>query len=127
MATLDRRIADLLTLRDDLGHLRVEGARRPRDQGASGRCVCYLVTAYRDDGSVAIERQEADALVCYCFRYTLGAIQQGDETERAAILADIVEGTRQGQCACTLRNPHGSCCLGNVRRLMRVDAPTIRP
>jgi hypothetical protein len=65
-----------------------------------------------------------DVLVCYCFGYTLGAMQQGDEAERAAILADIVAGTRQGQCACTLRNPQGGCCLGNVRRLMRVDVPT---
>jgi DNA-binding transcriptional MerR regulator len=59
LATLDRRIADLLALRDDLRYLRAEGERRPRDQGASGQCVCYLVTAYRDGGAVAIERQEA--------------------------------------------------------------------
>lgn len=59
LATLDRRIADLLTLRDDLRHLRAEGERRPRDRGESGQCVCYLVTAYRDGGAVAIERQEA--------------------------------------------------------------------
>lgn len=64
-----------------------------------------------------------DVLVCYCFGYTLGVIRHGDEAERAAILADIVAGMRQGQCACTLRNPQGSCCLGNVRRLMRSDAP----
>ncbi len=58
LATLDQRIANLLALRDDLRHLRVEGERRPRDQGTSGQCVCYLVTAYRDAGTVAIERQE---------------------------------------------------------------------
>ncbi|HMQ32082.1 MAG TPA: heavy metal-responsive transcriptional regulator [Chloroflexaceae bacterium] len=58
LATLDRRIADLLALRDDLRHLCAEGEQRPRDQGESGQCVCYLVTAYRDGGSVAIERQE---------------------------------------------------------------------
>lgn len=62
-----------------------------------------------------------DVPVCYCFGYTLGVIQRGGEAERAAILADIVTGTRQGQCACTLRNPQGGCCLGNVRRLMRRD------
>lgn len=58
LATLDRRIADLLALRQDLRRLRAEGERRPRDQGVSGQCVCYLITAYRDDGAVAIERQE---------------------------------------------------------------------
>lgn len=59
LATLDRRIADLLGLREDLRALRVEGEQRPRDQGASGECVCYLVTAYGHGASVAIERQEA--------------------------------------------------------------------
>jgi hypothetical protein len=29
------------------------------------------------------------------------------------------KGTRQGQYACDLRNPQGSCCLGNARRLMQ--------
>lgn len=65
-----------------------------------------------------------DVPVCYCFGYTLGVIQRGGEAERAAILADIVTGTRQGQCACRLRNPQGSCCLGNVRQLMQVDGST---
>lgn len=58
ITTLDRRIADLLALREDLRHLRREGEHRPRDRGESGQCVCYLVTAYRDSGAVAIQRQE---------------------------------------------------------------------
>ena len=58
LVSLDRRIADLLALREDLRALRAEGERRPRDMGASGQCVCYLVTAYRDGESVAIQRQE---------------------------------------------------------------------
>lgn len=64
-----------------------------------------------------------DVLVCYCFRYSLGTLQRSDGAGRAAILADIIAGTRQGQCACELRNPQGSCCLGNVRRLLRGDEP----
>ena len=67
----------------------------------------------------------ADVLVCYCFRVSRGQFQQGSGAERSAILADIVAGTRQGQCACELRNPQGSCCLGNVRRLLRVDEPIV--
>lgn len=64
-----------------------------------------------------------NVLVCYCFRYSLRRLQWSDGAERAAILADIIAGTRQGQCACELRNPQGSCCLGNVRRLLRDDEP----
>jgi DNA-binding transcriptional MerR regulator len=60
LVSLDQRIADLLALREDLRALRAEGERRPRDMGASGECVCYLVTAYRGSGSVAIQRQEVD-------------------------------------------------------------------
>lgn len=58
LIALDRRIADLFALREDLCHLRTEGERRPRDQGVSGQCVCYLVTAYRDSRTIAIEHQE---------------------------------------------------------------------
>ncbi len=61
----------------------------------------------------------SDVLVCYCFRYQVGVVQESDVTQRAAILADIIAGTQHGQCACTIRNPQGSCCLGNVRRLLR--------
>lgn len=64
-----------------------------------------------------------DVLVCHCFRYGLGTLQRSDAAGRAAILADIIAGTRQGLCACELRNPQGSCCLGNVRRLLGADKP----
>lgn len=67
----------------------------------------------------------ADVPVCYCFRFSRGLLEQGSDAERSAILAEIVAGTRQGQCACELRNPQGSCCLGNVRRLLRVDEPIV--
>jgi len=60
LSTLDRRIADLVALREDLRHLRIEGAQRPRDQGESGQCVCSHVTAYRESGAVASEHQEGD-------------------------------------------------------------------
>jgi hypothetical protein len=56
------------------------------------------------------------ALVCYCFQHTLGAIQAADAHTRAQIVADITAGVQAGQCACDLRNPQGSCCLGNVRQ-----------
>jgi hypothetical protein len=62
---------------------------------------------------------DCDVLVCYCFRYSRGALQRTDSLGRAAILADVVTGTQQGQCACEVRNPQGSCCLGNLRRLAR--------
>lgn len=62
---------------------------------------------------------DPDVLVCYCFRYTRGDLQRGDSARRDSILADVIAGTQQGQCACEIRNPQGSCCLGNLRHLAR--------
>ncbi|GAB4577434.1 MAG: copper chaperone Copz family protein [Anaerolineales bacterium] len=63
---------------------------------------------------------EAEAVwVCYCFRYTVGDVRAASPKIRAAILNDINTGINTGQCACDLRNPQGSCCLGNVRGLIQ--------
>lgn len=59
------------------------------------------------------------ALVCYCFQHTLGAIQAADAYTRTQIVADIAAGVQASQCACDLRNPQGSCCLGNVRKVVQ--------
>ena len=57
--------------------------------------------------------------ICYCFRHTIGKLRTASSAERAAILEDINNGIRDGQCACDLRNPQGSCCLGNVQTMLR--------
>lgn len=56
-----------------------------------------------------------EVFVCYCFRHTVGEIRSMPQTNRAALLNDIDAGIQADQCACDLRNPQGSCCLGNVR------------
>lgn len=69
------------------------------------------------------EPESDDVLVCYCFRHTVRDIRAVSSESRKAILEDINKGINVGQCACDLRNPQGSCCLGNVRGLIkRVDA-----
>ena len=60
-----------------------------------------------------------DVFVCYCFRHTSGEIHTASEEARLAILEDINAGIEADQCACDLRNPQGSCCLGNVRRMLQ--------
>ncbi len=57
--------------------------------------------------------------LCYCFGYTVGAVRAMPRTQRAAIIDDINTGIQAGQCACDLRNPQGSCCLGNVREAIK--------
>ncbi len=65
------------------------------------------------------EPDAEDVFVCYCFRHTVGEIRASSPESRIAILDDINTGIQSDQCACDLRNPQGSCCLGNVRGLMR--------
>ena len=58
--------------------------------------------------------------VCYCFRHSPSTI-------RAELLAagqstaveEINQGIKADQCACEIRNPQGSCCLGIVRAVVK--------
>jgi len=58
LTDVDRRIADLLTLRDSLRQLQSEGAILPLDDVQGEHCVCYLLKEYRDTGHVTIQRGE---------------------------------------------------------------------
>jgi hypothetical protein len=62
-----------------------------------------------------------DVFICYCFRHTPGNIRaEQDITGDTTIIEAINAGIRNGQCACDIRNPQGSCCLGNVNAFIRL-------
>jgi hypothetical protein len=65
------------------------------------------------------EPEAAQVQVCYCFDYRAGTLRAASTAERDLIVAEINAGIQAGQCACDLRNPQGSCCLGNVRAFGR--------
>lgn len=65
------------------------------------------------------EPEAEDVLICYCFRHTIGELRSAAREERSAIVDNINAGINAGQCACDLRNPQGSCCLGNVRGMIK--------
>lgn len=65
------------------------------------------------------ESENDDTLVCYCFQHKIGDLRTVSPEEREAIIDDINKGIQAGQCACDLRNPQGSCCLGNVHGLIK--------
>ncbi|MBL8163057.1 MAG: hypothetical protein JNJ61_13815 [Anaerolineae bacterium] len=90
------------------------------------------VVYFAEDGSHTFEIQDVrervfqkemenrSVFVCYCFRYTVGDIQEeGATVDNSQIVAAINEGIRAGQCACDWRNPQGDCCLGNVVALIK--------
>ena len=65
------------------------------------------------------EPEVQDVFICYCFRYTVGNLRASSPENRIVIVDDINTGINAGQCACDLRNPQGSCCLGNVRGMIK--------
>jgi len=67
------------------------------------------------------EPTASDMKVCYCFQHTVGDIQNSSGDEQKAMLDDINAGIKADQCACDLRNPQGSCCLGNVRAVIQTS------
>jgi hypothetical protein len=65
-------------------------------------------------------RMDEAVLVCYCFQHTLGSIRaEFARTGKSTVLEQINAGIQAGQCACDIRNPQGTCCLGNVRALVQ--------
>jgi Zinc binding domain len=60
-----------------------------------------------------------DVFICYCFCHTVGDLRAVSSEDRIAIVDDINTGINAGQCACDLRNPQGSCCLGNVHSVIK--------
>lgn len=58
--------------------------------------------------------------VCYCFGWTPSRIRKEiEETGTSTAVAAITEHVRAGRCGCEVNNPQGSCCLGNVNRVVR--------
>ncbi len=55
---IDRRIADLLALRESLKELHRQGKFLPRDDVQCEHCICYLLKTYRDSGHLEIQRGE---------------------------------------------------------------------
>jgi copper chaperone CopZ len=69
-----------------------------------------------------------DRLVCYCFRHTVQKIEeQVRATGTSSVLADIKSQCAQGLDDCARNNPQGSCCLGNVRRVIKEDQARFGP
>lgn len=56
--------------------------------------------------SVGIKDATEDALTCYCYGVSRAMLKADP-----GIKAFVTEQTRNGSCACEMRNPSGKCCL----------------
>lgn len=110
-------------------------ARRSEGAGTDHFRFCRTrdcdVVWYRPEGGVAYglsdvsvrvgqKETSADRPVCYCFDFTAADVQ--DEVRRtgaSGILDGIVDKCRLGLDRCEQTNPQGTCCLGDVRRVMK--------
>ncbi|HEX9921644.1 MAG TPA: heavy metal-responsive transcriptional regulator [Anaerolineae bacterium] len=54
---LDRRIADLLALRESLTGIMDEAKSLPPDSRCNEQCVCYLLTVNQDGGHITIQKE----------------------------------------------------------------------
>ncbi len=58
--------------------------------------------------------------VCYCFAYsTLEVRTEALDAGDSLIVKSITDKCRKGEDRCEETNPQGSCCLGNVRAVIR--------
>ena len=64
-----------------------------------------------EDGSVP---------VCYCFGHTPETIRHElASTGRSSASKTVTAEVTSGHCACEVKNPKGTCCLGDVSRVER--------
>ncbi len=66
------------------------------------------------------QKERGDAPLCYCFGFSANMVRDeiratGDCTIQHRIAAEM----KADRCACEIRNPQGSCCLGNVKAAVK--------
>lgn len=66
------------------------------------------------------QKDSEHAPVCYCFGFTPAMIR--DElaaTGKSTVVERIAAEMKSDFCSCEIRNPQGSCCLGNVKAAVK--------
>ncbi len=74
-------------------------------------------------GPAVFQKSESpERLVCYCFDHSVADIDaEVQQTGSSDSIASITEKCRRGDDRCPETNPQGSCCLGNVRSVVKLS------
>ena len=66
------------------------------------------------------QAQEDPIPICYCFGHTVASAREEiARTGHSTVVARITAEIHAGHCACEIKNPAGSCCLGDVSRVVK--------
>ena len=76
----------------------------------------------KDDLTVEVFQKghEDTTPTCYCFGYNRKQLSDDAlKNGKSTIQGEITKYTKDKKCACEIRNPQGSCCLGNVAQVVK--------
>lgn len=76
----------------------------------------------KSDLRVPVNFKEAnyEGPVCYCFNHTVASIRAEIKTKgHSTAQASITQEVKAGRCACEVKNPAGTCCLGDLIRAVQ--------
>ncbi|ASC69900.1 hypothetical protein XM38_008300 [Halomicronema hongdechloris C2206] len=63
-----------------------------------------------------------EVLVCYCFGWSRQRLRnERISTGYSTAIESITAHVKANRCGCEVNNPQGSCCLGNVRRVIQAS------
>jgi len=77
---------------------------------------------------VGLKEKADPAPLCYCFGYTREDIRRDVEQSSASDIPQRIKSEIQaGFCACEIKNPSGTCCLGDITRTIQEFQETLLP
>jgi hypothetical protein len=66
------------------------------------------------------QKDPVHAPLCHCFGFTTAMVREEIEaTGKSTVIERIAAEMKSDFCACEIRNPQGSCCLGNVKAAVK--------
>lgn len=69
---------------------------------------------------IGLKEHEDPIPLCYCFGYNREDLRREIEQHRASDIPNRIKAEVQGGfCACEVKNPSGSCCLGDINRAVK--------